>query len=185
MTCAHRCVVDIEPAMQAVDAAAPVRTLLEHLKRNAWTSIGGRDPAHIAIGVARTTADHVECCVRDDGAGFAPEHADRLFRAFQRLNAQDEFAGHGIGLAAVKRTRECHGGTIRAEGKPHAGATFSSPCRAWHRPTEVGSSIASPHSLRGEWTMRRVDDQALRLCARITRCLSRAQSRSLLASRLS
>jgi light-regulated signal transduction histidine kinase (bacteriophytochrome) len=62
--------------------------------------------------------------VRDNGAGFASEYVHKLFRPFQRLHSQEQFAGHGIGLASVKRVVERHGGSIRAEGRPGEGATF-------------------------------------------------------------
>ena len=103
------------------------RTLLEqvfaNLLSNALKFTRGRSPAIIEIAASELESMAL-ISVRDNGAGFDPEHAAKLFGVFQRLHRQDEFEGTGIGLATVQRIIQKHGGRIWAEGEPGKGASF-------------------------------------------------------------
>jgi PAS domain S-box-containing protein len=113
--------VEVQPGLRATGDPSLVRNLLQNLLGNAWKFTRGREGARIVVGRDAGGAYFV----RDNGAGFAPEYADKLFRPFQRLHTQEEFAGDGVGLATVRRIIERHGGTIRADGVPGEGATFA------------------------------------------------------------
>jgi len=62
--------------------------------------------------------------VRDDGAGFNPAAAGRMFGLCQRFHTLSEFEGTGLGLALVRRIISRHGGTVWADGTTGGGATF-------------------------------------------------------------
>ena len=118
--------VAIQPGLQAFGDASLVRNLLGNLLGNAWKFTRDAEDPRIEF-FAETGLGEDEpgvFAVRDNGAGFEAEYVGKLFRPFQRLHSQAQFAGHGIGLASVRRIVERHGGTIRAEGAPGQGATF-------------------------------------------------------------
>jgi len=102
---------------------AALRQVWQNLLANALKFTRGRATALIEVGGESTEAE-VLFHVRDNGAGFDPAYAAKLFSPFQRLHDASEFEGTGIGLAIVKRFIVMHGGRVWAEGKADAGACF-------------------------------------------------------------
>jgi light-regulated signal transduction histidine kinase (bacteriophytochrome) len=100
-----------------------LRSALENLLGNAWKFTSQHARARIELGTMQQDGGTVYF-VRDDGAGFDPAYANKLFGPFQRLHSPAEFPGTGIGLAIVQRIIERHGGRIWAEGYVELGATF-------------------------------------------------------------
>jgi len=99
-----------------------IRVALENLLGNAWKYTSKEERGLIEFGFSRSGSDCVYF-VRDNGAGFDPHFADRLFQPFQRLHTQNVCPGTGIGLATVQRIVARHGGRVWAEGEVDCGAT--------------------------------------------------------------
>ena len=114
--------VDVASDLEVYGDRRLLGVVLENLLGNAWKFTGKRADARITVG--RTDDDPPVYFVRDNGAGFDPAYADKLFEVFQRLHSSADFAGTGIGLATVRRIVERHGGRIWAEGAVDRGATF-------------------------------------------------------------
>ena len=120
----------IEWSLQPLPSVLGDRTLLRqvvaNLLANAVKFTRKRPQAIIEIGTepAGSGSELITFFVRDNGAGFDPKYAAKLFGVFQRLHNPRDFEGTGIGLANVKRIVERHGGRVWAEGSPDQGATF-------------------------------------------------------------
>jgi two-component system, sensor histidine kinase and response regulator len=96
----------------------------ENLLANAVKFSLKRDPPTIDVH-SEVKGGEVVYTVADNGAGFDMAHAGKLFRVFERLHRQDEFAGTGVGLAIVDRVVRRHGGRVWGSGVVDGGATFS------------------------------------------------------------
>lgn len=100
-----------------------LRIAMENLLDNAWKFTSTRRSARIEFGITKKEGETVYF-VRDNGVGFDMDYVDKLFQPFQRLHAENEFSGTGIGLATIYRIIRRFGGTVRAEGEAGKGATF-------------------------------------------------------------
>jgi PAS domain S-box-containing protein len=100
-----------------------LRQVMVNLLSNALKYTRARSPARIEI-TATDAGEETIVSIRDNGVGFDPKYADKLFGVFQRLHLSSEFEGTGIGLANVRRIISRHGGRTWAEGTLGGGATF-------------------------------------------------------------
>ncbi len=113
-----------QPGLTASADAGMVRIVLENLLANAWKYSARQPQAAVAFGQELQPDGTPAFFVRDNGAGFDMQHAQKLFAPFQRLHSDQEFAGTGVGLATVQRIIHRHGGRIWAEAAKGRGATF-------------------------------------------------------------
>ncbi len=113
----------IEEDVRADADHALMRSVLENLLGNAWKFTCHVPAPRIEMGTLRQNNGLVYF-VRDNGAGFDPAHADKLFAPFQRLHSEAAFPGTGIGLATVQRIVDRHGGRVWAQSAVGHGATF-------------------------------------------------------------
>ena len=122
----------IQPGITTQGDVHLLRIVLENLIGNAWKYTGKQAAPEIQIGCANDDDPRPpECdvnsrvfCVRDNGVGFDMAYADKLFNPFQRLHAEKDFPGTGIGLATVQRIMHRHGGHAWAHSEPGKGAAF-------------------------------------------------------------
>lgn len=104
-------------------ASTHLLQLLQNLIANALKYRNRERPARIEISAERLHAEWL-FTVADNGIGFEPAYAERIFGIFKRLHNRREYPGTGIGLALCSGIVSGYGGRIWAEGRPGAGASF-------------------------------------------------------------
>lgn len=115
--------LSIEPGLTVHGDTRLLRIAMENLLDNAWKYTATTAHAEVTVGVQPGGGSPVYF-VRDNGVGFDMAYSAKLFGPFQRLHAESQFPGTGIGLVTVQRIIARHGGRIWAEAQPDHGATF-------------------------------------------------------------
>jgi len=115
--------IELSDLPRAQADSSMLRQVLVNLLSNAWKFTRKVEAARIEVGSAED-GSHYRYWVKDNGAGFDMQYADKLFGVFQRLHRQEEFEGTGVGLAICHKIVSRHGGSIWAEAALGEGATF-------------------------------------------------------------
>ena len=114
----------VQPGIRVGGSAAPLRIVLVNLLSNAAKFTRLCESPRIALTAAPEGTGMLRVAVQDNGVGFDPQQASRLFTPFSRLHDAQRYAGTGIGLTIVQRIVERHGGSVRAMSQPGEGARF-------------------------------------------------------------
>jgi signal transduction histidine kinase len=114
----------IAPGLAATGSAAALRIVLGNLLGNAAKFTRHVEAPSVRLSGACGADGRLHIRIEDNGAGFDPALAGRLFMPFNRLHGGEEFHGTGIGLSIVQRIVERHGGTVSAHGEVGRGAVF-------------------------------------------------------------
>ncbi|MGH8400771.1 MAG: sensor histidine kinase [Gammaproteobacteria bacterium] len=113
--------VEIQPGISLITDHDLMIMVLQEVIGNAWKFTSRTPSPKIEIGCKQQQA-RMLISVSDNGPGFDPRHADKLFAPFKKL--QGDFEGRGIGLARVQRIVELLDGSVWAEAEPGKGAVF-------------------------------------------------------------
>jgi light-regulated signal transduction histidine kinase (bacteriophytochrome) len=113
----------IQQLLPAEADASLLRQVFVNLLSNAIKYSAKKQNPQIELN-SFETEDEIIYLVKDNGAGFNMNYAQKLFGVFQRLHSDEEFEGTGVGLAIVQRVIVKHGGRVWAEGEMDKGATF-------------------------------------------------------------
>ena len=119
----HHANVILNPLFPMLGDRALLNQVWINLLSNAFKYSSKKENPMVEIGSKRNENENIYY-VKDNGAGFDMQQRNKLFSIFQRLHAEDEYPGIGIGLSLVSRIVVKHGGRVWAEGKVNEGAIF-------------------------------------------------------------
>lgn len=122
-TTAHKAKITVHDLGSVKADYALIHQVVLNLFSNAVKYSSKKPVPEIVIDAQQQNGEYI-FSVADNGAGFNMKYKEKLFGTFQRLHADSEFEGIGVGLALVKRIVSRHGGKVWAEGKVDEGATF-------------------------------------------------------------
>ena len=133
---------EIQPGLQASAAPGALRIVLANLLGNAAKFTRHRPGPTVRLSGSSDRDGRLRLRVEDNGAGFDPAQAGRLFKPFHRLHTGEDFHGTGIGLTIVQRIVERHGGRVSASGEVGHGARFEFTLTALTASTTTSSGAA-------------------------------------------
>jgi signal transduction histidine kinase len=119
----HEVELSVEPGMSVLGDPRLLRIAIENLLDNAWKYTQRAEHPRVCVG-SEPDAHGRTYFVRDNGVGFDMAYSSKLFGPFQRLHADSQYPGTGIGLVIVQRIVARHGGRIWVHAEPNRGATF-------------------------------------------------------------
>ena len=143
--------ITVEAGMHAAADPLLVRRVLDNLVGNALKYSGKVAHPKVEVGCVAATNPCV-FFVRDNGAGFDMQHADKLFGLFQRLHSNKDFPGTGVGLAGVQNIVRRHGGRVWAEAVPGQGACFYFTLTGSASATSLRPPVGGPSEAPGPLT---------------------------------
>ncbi len=148
----HAVDVTVADDVEAWGDESMMRIVLQNLIGNAWKFTRTVEGPSIEFGVQEEEDGERRYFVRDNGIGFEPEFAKKIFGTFERLHESEEFEGTGIGLATVERVVGGHSGRAWAEAEPGCGATFYFTLGTDREQSRDSDEDEAPSATAGETT---------------------------------
>lgn len=115
---------ELAPLGRVRGSASQLRRMFQNLMANAVKFSAPVPDPRVVMRRTGTRDGRAVFEISDNGVGFDPEFAGRIFGVFQRLHPREDFEGTGMGLAIVARVVHNHGGEVWAESRPGEGARF-------------------------------------------------------------